>query len=266
MKKGKITILTILVSILFAACLLNGDVAVTGVSVDDDFSLTVGGTKQLTAVVSPSDATITSVTWVSSDDDVATVSSSGLVTAIAVGTADITVTTTDGSFTDTVTATVTAGDIAVTGVLLGDDVTIGTTKTRQFTATATITVTTEDGSFTDTLEVTVILYVASTGLSILDSENGTDIATLSVDENSSTSIYVEVLPAGATDKSFTCTLSDDTKVDVTVYEDNQSITIQGVSPGTTTLTVTSNDNESYSDIVEITVNADTTAPSLGQVL
>lgn len=71
-------------------------------------NLAVGATQQLTATVSPNNATNKNVTWSSSDDGVATVNASGLVTAQAVGTATITVTTDDGGFTATTTVTVIA--------------------------------------------------------------------------------------------------------------------------------------------------------------
>ena len=54
-------------------------------------------TVQLTATVSPSNATDRSIVWSSSDISIATVSSTGLVTAIATGNAIITATTADGS-------------------------------------------------------------------------------------------------------------------------------------------------------------------------
>lgn len=69
------------------------DVAVAGVSVSpSSASLKVGETKQLSATVSPSDATNKSVSWSSSASSVASVSSSGLVTALSAGTATITAT------------------------------------------------------------------------------------------------------------------------------------------------------------------------------
>ncbi len=60
-------------------------------------AVTVGGTKQLTATVSPSDATTKGVTWTSSNTSVATVSATGLVTAKAVGKASVTCKAKDGS-------------------------------------------------------------------------------------------------------------------------------------------------------------------------
>lgn len=84
-------------------------VAVTGVSVSPtSASLDVDGTQQLTATISPSNATNQNVTWSSSNSSVATVNSNGLVTAIAAGSATITVTTEDGNKTATCAVTVTA--------------------------------------------------------------------------------------------------------------------------------------------------------------
>ena len=64
-------------------------------------------TKQLTAVVYPTNAANKNVTWTSNNDAVATVDGTGLVTAKTVGKATITATTADGSYTDTCVVTVT---------------------------------------------------------------------------------------------------------------------------------------------------------------
>lgn len=85
-------------------------VSVTGVTIDNcpSSDLTENDTYQLTATVSPSNATNQSVNWSSSNTSVATVNSSGLVTAVSAGTATITVTTNDGGFTDNCVVTVAA--------------------------------------------------------------------------------------------------------------------------------------------------------------
>ena len=82
-------------------------VAVSGVTIggETDFTLNVGQEKQLTATVTPSNASEPEVTWTSSDDAVATVDQNGKVTAVGRGTATITVKTGNGK-TDTVTVTV----------------------------------------------------------------------------------------------------------------------------------------------------------------
>lgn len=60
-------------------------------------SLYVGGTLQLTATVTPSNATNADYVWASADESVATVDENGLVTAVAVGGTTITATAQDGS-------------------------------------------------------------------------------------------------------------------------------------------------------------------------
>ena len=107
-------------------------VAVTGVTVSPTSkTLDVGGTVQLTATVSPSNADNKSVTWSSGNASVATVSSSGLVTAKAPGDVTITVKTADGGKTATcsihVNSTVTSVSLNKTSVTFsnsGDKVTL----------------------------------------------------------------------------------------------------------------------------------------------
>ena len=115
--KNKIFLLTIILFLMFSlAFSLSGCVPtvpevieVTGVSItEEDQSLKVGDTLQLTAVVTPEDATNKDIVWESDNLDVATVDENGLVTALSSGTANITVTTEDGSFTDSIKITVTS--------------------------------------------------------------------------------------------------------------------------------------------------------------
>lgn len=92
-------------------------IAVSGVSVSPtSASIVVGGTQQLTATVSPSNATNKNVTWESDTTSVATVSNAGLVTAVAAGTATITVkSVADSTKKATCTITVTASGGGSTG-------------------------------------------------------------------------------------------------------------------------------------------------------
>ncbi|WP_338024127.1 Ig-like domain-containing protein [Bifidobacterium saguinibicoloris] len=89
-------------------------VAATGVTLDrhevwlksDAFSEQPDGktaTVQLTAAVTPDDATETDVDWTSSDESVATVNAFGIVTAVKPGVAVITATTKDGKHSDKAT-------------------------------------------------------------------------------------------------------------------------------------------------------------------
>ena len=88
-------------------------ISVTGVSLDESsITLDVGGSKTLTATVTPDNATNKKVRWTSDNETVATVSEDGVVTAVAGGTAVITATTHDGLFTATCTVTVNAPDAA----------------------------------------------------------------------------------------------------------------------------------------------------------
>ncbi|AUS04532.1 chondroitinase-B domain-containing protein [Pseudotamlana carrageenivorans] len=82
-------------------------VAVTSVSLTpSNVTLDEGDTEQLSASVSPSDATNKEVSYSSSNTNVATVNANGVVTAVSEGSANITVTTDDGDFTDTTVVTV----------------------------------------------------------------------------------------------------------------------------------------------------------------
>ena len=75
-------------------------IGVTGVAINNCVTwLCVGYTRQLTAVITPTNATNQNVTWSSSNPAVLSVSSTGLVTAHSIGTATITVTTVDGNRT-----------------------------------------------------------------------------------------------------------------------------------------------------------------------
>ncbi|WP_051330745.1 Ig-like domain-containing protein [Aneurinibacillus terranovensis] len=80
---------------------------VTGVTLNKtSTTINAGNSEQLTATVTPANATDPSVTWTSSNPSVATVDSNGIVKGISGGTAIITVTTNDGNLTATCTVTV----------------------------------------------------------------------------------------------------------------------------------------------------------------
>ena len=82
-------------------------IAVTGVKLDQTtLTLNAGESAQLTATVSPSDATNKSVTWSSNNSNVSV--SGGKVTAKTAGSAIVTVTTADGGYTAQCNVTVNA--------------------------------------------------------------------------------------------------------------------------------------------------------------
>jgi uncharacterized protein YjdB len=83
-------------------------VPVTGVELNkSETTIETGATEQLTATVSPGNATDKGVSWESTNEAIATVSTNGLVTAVSVGQATITVKTNDGDFEDDCVVTVT---------------------------------------------------------------------------------------------------------------------------------------------------------------
>lgn len=83
-------------------------IPVDSVALDEtDVHLGIGRTRQLNAILSPSDASYQGVTWAPSDENVATVDETGLVTAVGLGHATITVTTDDGAKTAQASVTVT---------------------------------------------------------------------------------------------------------------------------------------------------------------
>jgi uncharacterized protein YjdB len=94
------------------------NIPVTSVSLNvTSKTLTTGETIQLTATVSPSNATNKAVIWTSSNNAVATVDSSGMVTAISPGKDTITVTTVDGGKKAKCIVTVTLPPIPTEGLV-----------------------------------------------------------------------------------------------------------------------------------------------------
>lgn len=84
-------------------------VPVTGVSLSSSaINVSIGNQSQLSATISPANATNQNLSWSSSNSSVASVDSSGLITGLAIGSATITVTTQDGGFSRTCAVTVAA--------------------------------------------------------------------------------------------------------------------------------------------------------------
>ncbi|MDR0706915.1 MAG: Ig-like domain-containing protein [Treponema sp.] len=167
-------------SALFFGCDNGGEedstVKVTGVAIsgsgvaDGAATIAVGGTLQLTAEVSPDNATDKTVAWSSDTAPVATVdAATGLVTGVSAGTA--TITATAGGVTATVTITITA-PVAVESVAIsGNGVTDGAATiavggTLQLTAEVSPSNTTnEDKVITWTSDAASVATVdSSTGL------------------------------------------------------------------------------------------------------
>ena len=102
-------------------------VAVTGVLLDKtSTTVETSKTKQLTATITPANATNKNVSWSSSNDAVATVDEDGVITGVAEGTATITVTTEDGNKTATCSVTVTQRIVRPGYVIVIDDYALST--------------------------------------------------------------------------------------------------------------------------------------------
>ncbi len=255
-------------------------IEVTGISLNySSISIREGQSWNLSATVTPSNATDKTVTWTSSNTSVVTVSSSGTVTGVKAGTA--TITAKAGSKSTTCTVTVTA---AVTGVSLNKSslsLTVGETETLTATitpsnatnknvtwssnattvatvsssgvvtakaaGTATITVTTEDGSKTATCKVTVTeATVAVTGVSLNKS-------TLSLTVGETETLTATITPSNATNKNVTWSSNATTVATV-----SSSGLVTAKSVGTATITVKTSDG-SKTATCKVTVTAPTVA-------
>ena len=83
-----------------AGCNITVVCRVTGISINaSEKTIARGNSTQLSATITPSDATDKAVSWSSSDSSVATVDSTGSVSGVAEGTATITAESHDGNFT-----------------------------------------------------------------------------------------------------------------------------------------------------------------------
>lgn len=237
------------------------DQKVTGVTLDQSSAqIAVGSTKQLTASVSPTNATNKLLSW-SSDSASASISPTGLVTGLAPGSATITATTMDGSYAASCAVTIVF--VSVTGVSLSKAATsIGLGLSEQLEATispadatnkaltwssdssnatvsstglvsaqalgsATITATTVDGSFVASCLVTVI-PVPVTGVTL-------DKSSLSLAAGKSATLAATIAPANAANRAVAWSSSDN---NVAVVSEG---TVLGLAAGTATITAKTSD-------------------------
>jgi len=223
----------------FAALIPITDINGDGIINDNDLSNS--NSLQLTANITPTDATNKIVTWKSWDTAVATVTGTGLVKAIAEGTVAIYVTTEDGAFTDTCYVTVKrtlsrdaslaeltvsqgaltpAFNPAVTEytVSVADSVSsivlsatannsgasvdgTGTMPLEPGDNIFYITVTSEDGGYKATYTVTVNRAVAPATIAVTGVS--LDKHSVSLEIGSSEQLTATVLPSNATNKNVT---------------------------------------------------------------
>ena len=241
-------------------------ISVTGVSLNRS-SLTInkGETSNLTATVSPSNATNKDVTWTSNNSDVASVASDGTITANKVGSATITVKTADGG--KTATCSITVKSVPVTSVTLSPSslsMTVGETTwltatvspsnasnkdvtwtssntsvatvssdgevTAKKVGTATITAKTTDGGKTATCSVTVKASTVSvTGVSL-------NTSSLTLQVGKTASLVATVSPSNATNKEVIWTVGNTSVASVT-----SSGLVTAKKVGTTVVTVKTSD-------------------------
>lgn len=259
---------------------------VTGVSItsaNGSNTVNAGDTLQLTAKVSPSNASDTSVTWSSSSTGIAKVSTTGLVTGVAAGTAVITAKANDGSnksatFTVTVTKKVTSITLNKTTLNIKTGATEQLTakvqptdatnskvtwssnkptvaevdQTGMITAkkegSAVITVTAQDGSGkTATCQVNV------TDIKVSGITLSTSTVAMQTDDVKQLSV-TNITPANATNKALKW---ESKNTWVATVDESGNVTAK--NPGEATITVTAADNGGAQATCKVTVT-ERTAP------
>lgn len=268
-----------------ASCAVTVTQPVTGISLNTStLALNTNGTANLTATVSPSNASNKAVTWKSSDTTVATVDSNGKVTAKGPGSATITVTAADGSgkkatCTVTVTQLVTgitlnptslALDVGASSTLIASvspsnasnkavswssgNTTVATVDsngkvTAKAPGTAVITASAQDGSGVyATCSVTVTQPVTSV---TLDQHSAAMIV------GDAISLTATVKPDNASNKAVTWSSSNSS---VAAVDANGTVTAK--NPGSAVITVAAADGSGCSDACTITVKQPVVSISL----
>jgi|GEM_PF-1365526 len=152
-------------------------VAATGITATPNpANVTEGSTVQLTAAVTPADATDKTVTWKSSDPTVATVSSTGLVTGIKAGTVTVTATNTAGN-TAQVPVTVAQKAVNSTSITLNVPSVTATDSASPVTVAATLSPTNTTDSISATSPVTWKIKSGSSTevVSVTSNDNGKSV-------------------------------------------------------------------------------------------
>ena len=248
----------------------------TGVSLNKTLAtINNGETLQLTATVSPSNASNSTVIWSSSNTSVAMVSSNGLVTAKSRGTATITATTTDGSNLSA-SCSVTVNQLA-TGITLNKTTaTINNGETLQLTATVS-PYNANNSTVTWSSSNTSVATVSSNGLVTAKSRGTATITATTTDGtnlSASCSVTVNQLATGISLNKTQATLVDGTTLqlvasispsnttnktiawsssDTSVATVSSNGLVTALKPGTATIKVTTQDGSNLSATCQLTV-------------
>lgn len=285
----KLIVLLTAAATIFAACdKTESEIKVTDISLDrETLTLDVGQTWQLTATLTPANATNKRVAWRSSNAAVATVAD-GLVTAVSEGSANIYAVSIDGNKSAVCQVTVQKASVPVTGIdislsskeaYVGDvfrltatvlpenadekGVTWSSSNTSVATVTsagevtavaagsATITVASVyDSNIKATCALTVVTRtVPPTGVSL-------DVKSKDLVEGESFVLTATISPADATETGLKWSSSNEAVATVV----NGRVT--AVASGTAVITVALTYNESFKDECTVTVSA-TTVPATG---
>lgn len=242
-----------------SSCTIQVTVPVGGISLDNaSVALKEGQEIQLTAIVSPNDATDKKVTWSSSDTKVATVEN-GKVKAVAEGTATITAKAGDKSASCSVA--VSKNIIDVTSVTLdksslelvkGAEATLSATVKPDDATNKTVTWSTTDanvatvengkvkavggGSATITAKAGDKSASCTVKVTVPVSSVSLDKTTLDMTEGDQTQLVATVNPADATDKAVVWSTD---KADIATVDPAGKVT--AVAPGSATITVKAGD-------------------------
>ena len=256
------------------------DIKVASVTLNKkEVTIKAGNTQALTAIVSPSNATIKSVTWKSSNPKVATVNENGVVTGVSAGTATITATAADGSGVNATCKVTVTEDIKVASVTLNKkEVTIKAGSTQTLTATinpsnatiknvtwkssnpkvatvnekgvvtgisagtVTITATAADGSgVKGTCKVTVTEEIKVESVTLNKKE-------VTIKAGSTQTLTATISPSNATIKSLTWKSSNSK---VATVDGNGVVT--GISAGAATITATATDGSGIKATCKVNV-------------
>ena len=265
-------------------------VSVTGVSLDQTSgTIDMGDTLQLTATVTPSNATVKRVTWSSSNSSIATVNDSGLVTGKSQGNATITATTVDGGYTATCAVTVNQSEpklISITlsgnyqtqfnvnetfaykGLVVTANYNIGNSKVvTDYTVSSpdmstagekTVTVSYTEDNVTQTASYTITVVNPFVPVKVESITLNKDIVDMLVGERFR--LVATVKPDDATDKRVVWSAEPLQMDELVVSVDNNGV-VTALAEGYAKVTATSTDDEEISASAIIRIRKEKPSPS-----